>query len=65
MAIANITWYAKHGHETMHENFTIQRAKWLNASLKIFSLLYRFVLIVFLEEAFRLWTVLTFRMSEN
>lgn len=34
MAIANISWYAKHGHNTVQENFTIQGAKLLNASLK-------------------------------
>lgn len=34
MAITNISWYAEHDHDTMQENFTIQRAKWLNASLK-------------------------------
>lgn len=34
MAITDISWYAKHGRATTQENFTIQRAKWLRASLK-------------------------------
>lgn len=25
MAITNISWYAKHDHDTVQENFTIQR----------------------------------------
>lgn len=30
MAITNISRYAKHGYDTTKENFTIQKAKWLN-----------------------------------